>query len=173
MHNQPKGNNMADDKIYPWKGSRTSPDVTMIQRRWPDLKPGDQIGYADIAELIGEAEGSTRFRTVTDAWRSAEMDMKGLVIYCEKGRGFYVATPEQVTGATHGAFRHIRRTAKKQRERLVTIRSTDERIMASVEHQGRLLIAIERDAKKSQMNILPSVKTEEPVKRLPPKAGAA
>lgn len=75
-------------------GLPTDPDVAAIRERYPDamFSKGDFIAYEAIGEVIQALPGSTRFRTVTAAWRRAVERDAGLVIECDRVRGFVVAT---------------------------------------------------------------------------------
>jgi hypothetical protein len=145
---------MAEDKLY-WKGLPTGPDVTMIRKRWPDLKVGDRIEYSEIAELLRIEVGSSRWETVTSAWRKRALD-DGYVIKCEPGKAFVVANAEQIIDDTFSTLKHISRSARRQLVHLMTVRDTDSQTRAVVDHQARLMHAVEQDAKAKRQLALPS-----------------
>lgn len=141
----------------PWQdGLPTAPDVAVLQQHFNDLKAGDRIAYEDVETLLKLTRGSARWKSVTDAWRRREEEA-GRVIKCEAGAAFYVATGEQISSSSYGALEHIGRTARKQRRHLATIRTEDEGMRATQQHQSMLMLALERESKKARMNILPSV----------------
>jgi hypothetical protein len=147
---------MAGEKHYSWQtGLPTGPDVTMIRRRWPDLKVGDRIAYHEIADLLGIEVGSSRWRTVTHAWRKRELD-DGRVIKCVPGKEFVVANAEQIIDDTHATLKHMSRSARRQLVHLMTVRDTDSRTRAVVDHQARLMHAVEQDIRAKRQLALPS-----------------
>lgn len=162
-----------ENKHYAWQdGLPTGPDVTLIRAKWPNLKAGDSIPYDEVAALIGVKVNSVRFRSVTNAWRTREQE-DGRVIKCEKKIAFYVATAEQITSSTYDALRHIGRSAKKQRKHLGTIHAADQHTKGIVDHQARLMHAVEKDARVKRMNILPSTKPSSPPQIEPPRSMSA
>ena len=157
---------MTDPKYYSFKdGLPVGPDVAAIRKQWPNLKIGDRVPYEDMEALLGLEKTTNRFGTVTDAWRKAELE-RGLVIICERSRAFVVATAEQITGSTSDVLGHVVRTAKKHRRRLATIQPADDLQRQVVEHQGRLMSIMEREGKKSRMNVFPSMSVQQPPKRI-------
>jgi len=143
-------------KHYSWQdGLPTGPDVTLIRKRWPDLKVGQRIEYQEIAELLGIEIGTSRWQTVTDAWRKRELD-GGRVIKCIPGKAFVVATAEQIIDDTYSTLKHISRAARRQRIHLSTVKVADAQTKAVVDHQARLMHAVEQDAKAKRQLALPS-----------------
>lgn len=162
--------NDATQKHYPFDtGMPTAPDVAALQKRFPDLKLGERVPYADVESVVGAAWNSPRFKSVTNVWRAREQE-SGRVLVCVPGRAFVVATADDITGETPAVLRTIGRKSRKHRQRLTTIRPTSELQRRTVEHHGLLMLAIERDAKAARHKILPP----NPVADLPrigPRAG--
>jgi hypothetical protein len=157
----------------PWQdGLPTSPDVTMIQKQWPELKVGDRIAYEEIADLVGIKIRSNRFKSVTDAWRKRELEA-GKVIECEIGAAFYVASCEQVSAKTYVVLKTIGRKAKRHRRHLSVQRPENDLQRSTVEHQARLMQSVEKDARKARMNLLPSTAVQQPPRIEPPKNAMA
>ena len=159
----------GNQQHMPWQdGLPTAPDVTMLQKQWPELKVGDRIEYEEIAALLGIQVRSNRFKSVTDAWRKRELEA-GRVIECEIGAAFYVATCEQVSAKTYVVLKTIGRKAKRHRRHLSVQRPENELQRATVEHQARLMHSVEKDSKKARMNLLPSTVTAVQPQIAPPK----
>lgn len=156
------------DKVFGFQdGLPTGPDVTVIRKQWPSPKIGEAIAYEDVATLLGIKVGSNRWRSVTNAWRARELE-EGRVITCVAGERFVVATAEQITAATYGVLAHVGRTAKKQRRNLATVRAADAATRNVIDHQARLMIAVEQDARKKRMNLLPATQVTEAPRITPP-----
>lgn len=164
---------MNEQKHYAWTdGMPTGPDVTMLQKMWSDLKVGDRIPYEDVETLLGLKRDSTRWKTVTNAWREREEE-KGRVIKCDPGVAFFVATTDQILGDTHPTLLSMGRLARKQRKRVATVQPSNEQEKLVRDHHGRLLSVIEREAKKHRMNLLPTFEQKAPVQIGPPKEKSA
>jgi hypothetical protein len=147
---------MSEQKHLPWnEGLPTAPDVNAIREKWPELKVGDRVLYSDISALLKIEIGSHRFRSVTTAWRKRE-EQEGRVIQCEKKTAFYVASADQTSSMTHGVLQSIGRKAKKHRKHLSIQKADDPQLQSTMDHQGRLMHAVERETKKARMNLLPS-----------------
>jgi hypothetical protein len=158
-----------EQKHLPWRdGLPTGPDVALLQKTFPTLTPGDRIAYEAVAEIIGIPVGEQRFATVTQAWRAREEE-KGIVILCERGKAFLVATADQITAGTYATLEHVGRCAKKQRRHLGTIRHADDATRITVEHQARLMLEVERDAKAKRKNSIPSLQAPDVRPPLPGK----
>jgi hypothetical protein len=161
-----------EQKVFtPFDGLPTGPDVSALQKQWPELAAGDRIPYEDVEALLGMAWNTPRFKTITNAWRARELE-RARVILCEPGVAFVVATADQISERTYGVLRHVGRQAKQQRHRLSTVRPVSEIQKQTVEHQARLMLAMEREAKKSRMNLLPKTEQKETVRIQPPKQAA-
>ena len=154
-------------KHLSWRdGLPTGPDVALLKKAYPSLSPGDRIDYESVSDLLGVPIGSQRFITVTQAWRLREEE-KGIVILCERRRAFIVATADHITSRTQETFRHIGRSARKQRKYLGTLAPVDETTRQTVTHHMRLMMAIEQDMKKNQTEMLPNLKSENVLRPLP------
>ena len=157
-----------DQKHMPWdEGLPTAPDVTALQKKWPDLKVGDRIGYADICELLKIDWRSSRFRSVTSAWRKRELE-SGKVLTPDPGQAFYVASADQISAGTYGDLRSIGRKAKRRRRFLSTARTDYPVLGGIIAHQGKLMMHMEREEKKTRMNLLPSTTVSEQPRISPP-----
>jgi hypothetical protein len=147
---------MTEGKHYSWQtGLPTGPDVALIRKRWPDLKVGDRIEYQEIADLLGIKAGSTRWKTVTKAWRKRALD-DGYVVKSVPGKAFVVANAEQIIDDTFSTLKHISRSARRQVVHLMAVRDTDSQTRAVVDHQARLMHAVEQDTKAKRQLALPS-----------------
>ena len=165
---------MADkeQKVFSFDvGLPTGPDVAMLQKHWAELKIGDRVPYDEVEALLGVEWNTARFKTITTAWRNRELE-RGNVLVCEPGKAFVVATADQISSGTYEVLRHIGRASKKQRQRLSTVRPVSDMQKQTVEHHGRLMLTMEREAKKSRMNLLPKMEPKEQVRIEPPKQAA-
>ncbi len=167
--NDDSGNDGDEQKYYPWKdGLPTGPDVTLLQQEWDNLQAGDRIEYEDVERVIGTDRRSARWKTVTISWRKREEE-SGRVVLCDAGKAFYVAMPDQIFARTYPSLQSVGRIARKQIRRLGTIVSSDTRTVHVIEHQARLLQAIEKDSRKKRTNILPPTAADVSPRIEPPK----
>lgn len=92
---------------------------------------------------------------------------RGLVLESMPGSHFYVASADQITAATYGTLKFVGKKAHKQRRKLAAAKIETEQQRSVIEHQARLMLAVERDTKKHRMNVLPNTVVKEPVAKLP------
>lgn len=71
-------------------GHTTGPDVRAIMERWPALKSGDTIRYDEIAVIIHVDRASSRYKTVTSAWRRTMYREYNITIGTVPKTGFVV-----------------------------------------------------------------------------------
>jgi hypothetical protein len=161
---------MNEQKHFSWQdGLPTAPDVQALTEMWPDLKIGDRIEYADVAALLSIPIGGRRWESITDQWRRRMRD-KHLVIECEPGVAFYVATAEQILAQSYGTLKAIGRKAGSQRKKLGLARPENEAQRAAIEHGGIVMQSMEREAKKQRLNLLPPTAVKEQPRIQPPKS---
>lgn len=161
---------MSDDYFSLKDGLPTGPDVELLLRAWPELKPGDRIPYDEIAVWIGAPWGATRFRTVTNAWRRRLHDDRNLVLGVEARVGFYVKSAEEIVHTdTYGTLVGIGRKSRKQRRALATVRTQNTTLQGGVLHGMRLLRAIEDDVRRHRSSLVQLPDTSvKPAPRLQP-----
>ena len=156
------------DRVYSWQtGMPTKPDVDALMKQWPDPKVGDFFSYEDVAGLIGSGWKTPRFKSVTYAWRSRWQE-QGVILECLVGEGFYVASADQISARTYDEISGIGRKARRHRKRLASVMVETEIQRTVIDHQGRLMMAIEEHAKKQRMNVLPSTASKPMPTALPP-----
>lgn len=153
---------MNKDDYYPFsEGMPTGPDVEMIMKAYPDAKPGSKIPREALYELLG-LDGSTqrgynRLRSVMSAFEHRMKRDKGFVVdFDADAKAYRVCTPSEVMANTPRVIEKIKRRARRQRLNLASVaaHATDSE-RPVVEHQARVLHVMEREAKKSNMNLLP------------------
>lgn len=155
------------------EGLPTKPDVDLLVRTWPDPKLGDRFDYEAVERILGLSRDSARFRTVCAAWRNRMMDSKNVVIECDPGVAFYVLNADEVAARTYGMMQFVGRKARKHRKKLATVKWETEQQRVLVEHHGRYALALEHDAKKHRMNLIPSTATKPQPQIAPPKESKA
>lgn len=82
---------MAEPKVFEG-GVPTEPDVMALMKAFPvpSLTPGRLIGYDEAAAIFREHRESSRFKTVTNAWRKRLERNHGIVLEAEANQGFRV-----------------------------------------------------------------------------------
>ena len=110
--------------------------------------------YEEVARVVGSVRHSSRFKTVTDAWRRAIYKEHRRLIGVVRNEGFYVLNPsERVdhgrTKILHG-FKTIRKARKvleeTEREPLTVeeVKALDYQLFVSGQAQQAALAAIKR-----------------------------
>lgn len=103
------------DAMY-FGGVPTEPDIRLLRSTYPeaDMKPGDRIGYKEVAKLIGSPPESSRFRGVTNRWRKLiETETGSLILGTIAGEAFVVLDEVQKIDLGHGKLRTAVRTTKR------------------------------------------------------------
>jgi hypothetical protein len=171
--------NMADEtertdeieqRLYPWReGTPTAPDVALLQKTYPNLKAGDRIPYEDVEKLIDVPHGSSRWKSVTDAWRRHELE-QGRVIDCETNAAFIVLVFDQCAAKSYQVHQRTGRMHRKQRRSLATYRPFEDEQRRLQMHLMAQHAARERDARKDRSNILPPTDVQPMPRITPPEA---
>lgn len=158
-----------EQKHLPWnEGLPTGPDVDMLMRAWPEPKVGDRFEYEAVEKLIGFGRETNRFRTVTNNWRRRWLE-RNCVIECDPSAAFYVASVDQVTAHSYGVLQSVGRKAKRHRRKLASFTPDSDAQRTLIEHQARLMVGIERESRKSRMNLIPETKAPTLPNIAPPK----
>jgi len=165
---------MSDEqKLFPWQtGQSTKPEVDALLKHWaPDtIKPGEWIVTDDEVKAIAKPNSATRYKTVTQAWRSRLIRDHGVIVLRETSQGFYCPTAEQVFALTHPTLEHAGRKIGKQLRRVSNARPQNEIETATQDHHGKLLYIQKRELKKARMNLIPNTAAPESVRISPPGA---
>lgn len=154
------------------EGLPTRPDVDLLLKTWPDPKVGERFPYDSIEGLLNLDRRDNRFRTVTTRWRARMYEQFGVVVEVDPGEAFYVASADQISARTYGVLKFVGRKAHKHRKKLAVAKPEDDQQRTIIEHQARLMLAVEKDSKKHRMNLLPSTATPEHPKLAQPKEKA-
>ncbi len=71
-------------------GVPTDLDVRRLDETFGTLNVGDEISYDEIDSALGIARSTSRWRTVTAAWRCRVQRARHLVVGCNPGVGFVI-----------------------------------------------------------------------------------
>jgi hypothetical protein len=98
-------------------GVPTEPDVKALMVAFPEIDPGAVVTYEQIESIINVKRGSSRFVTVTNAWRSRLLKDKNIEVRPLRGIGLRRLTEaervsENIGGVAKGA-RIIRRSGNR------------------------------------------------------------
>lgn len=163
---------MSDEGMHlPFnEGLPTRPDVDLLLKTWPTPQIGDRFPYEAIERLLNISRTENRFRTVTTNWRKRLHEQFNIVVEAEAGEYFYVASADEISARTYGVLKFVGRKANKHRKKLAVAKAENDQQRQTIEHQARLMLAVEKDAKKHRMNILPQAATPVQPQIAPPKA---
>lgn len=95
-------------------GRPYEPQVKMLMERYGNMPRGSVIGSADIAQVIGEEEGSCRYWAVRGRWRARMLQDRGLACVTVSGEGVRLidSADEQMRRVP---LAHLKRAAKEMR----------------------------------------------------------
>jgi hypothetical protein len=103
-------------------GVPTAPDVRLLRERYPALQGGDEVSYAEIEQVIGVKHGTSHFRSVVKAWRSALHNDLNIDTVAVPGAGIRCLMPNERVDASFKTFREGIRKAGRGVRRAATIR---------------------------------------------------
>jgi len=121
-----------DDGLY-FGGVPTDIELARLRERYQVPEEGQVIPYAEIAELIGTPRESTRFKTVTDRWRSVLWREYNVLVGVERGVGFKVLSPDE--RVDHGSSKY--RGGLRAVKRGSAVVTSSDRARMSEESQRR------------------------------------
>lgn len=152
-------------------GVPTAMDVRRLNEAFPDLEEGDEISHSDIEALLELDHKSSRYRTVTSAWRRAMLNDHNIEIGAVAGAGFRCLTPgERVSGGIKGVKIGTRKQMRSVR-RVMFVRTDDPILCRKQEVLQRFGIAVSAQASTMMKEIEPP----KPTQRLPrlPRGGTS
>jgi len=136
-------------------GVPTDVDVTEIRKAWPNIKPGDEIGYDDVSAVIKVPVGAHRFRTVTSRWRRMHERITSEIIACDPTkRAFVVLAPSGRVGYVEARDKSIARQNRRNFGRAAATKRdglTEAEIAALdfvTTRSGAVLLALKANARK-------------------------
>ncbi len=126
-------------------GIPTGTDVRKIRDIYPDsdLEVGQKIDYQDVADIIGVDVSSSRFKTVTSAWRRAVERESGLFIGTDPGKAFCVMTESDKLQLAGSKYRQSLRSSR----RACVVTSVIDRKQLTDDEARTLTFVSERSAK--------------------------
>ncbi len=113
-------------------GVPTGPDVARLLEAIP-AEPGTSVSHDQVAELIHTQVGSSRFRSVTNAWRNKLFRDRLLQTNSEGGE-FRFLTADESLDKGLGGFKRVGRAAGRLRVRVDAVNPSD---LTTPEKQGR------------------------------------
>lgn len=124
-------------------GVPVEPDVKKLLKVYPTLNVGDVIRHSEIEEHLGVKYRSSRYRTVTDAWRKRMFCDQNILLGAVSGVGFKVLSPDERLDRVSGRFRAASRqdVRAKVEHSAIDTDQCDEIGKKRHEIQGRFLDA--------------------------------
>lgn len=124
-------------------GIPTDGDVKRLLAAFPDIKPGDTVSYAAIAEIIKIEHGSNRFQSVTNAWRRAVVRTLNFVLEAVPGAGFRRCTEIERSQRDRSGWRKDQTRAARKVRDLARVDTSDfaDRDQRTHDHARRVLQA--------------------------------
>jgi hypothetical protein len=147
-------------------GVPTEPDVKAIREAFPDVKPGDTISYAAVAEIARLDARSNRIRTVLGAYRSTMLREANIKFRTVAGIGLQRLTEAE---RTREGIKTFTKGARGVRRSVGDLAAVDTTKLDQVErqvndHARRLATAAYDSLRGTQKEIAASLA---PPKQLP------
>jgi hypothetical protein len=124
-------------------GIPTEGDVKMLLEAFPAIEPGQLIPYERVAEIVKVDRSSSRFRTVTSAWRRVLHRTQNFVLEAVPGQGFRRQTEVERSNSDRAGWRKDQSRAARRVRDLARVDTRDfaERDQRSHDHARRVLQA--------------------------------
>lgn len=124
-------------------GIPTEGDVKLLLEAFPAIEAGQLIPYDRVAEVIKVDRGTSRFKTVTAAWRRALNRTQNFVLEAVSGQGFRRQTEIERSQKDRAGWRQDQsRAARRVRDLArVDTREFEERDQKAHDHARRVLQA--------------------------------
>jgi hypothetical protein len=106
-------------------GIPTGPAVAEIIKKIGDVLPGTDISYSAIEAAIGAKRNSSRFRTVTAAWRKECLRRRNVEVVAVAKTGFRALLPEERVGHNYQGFRAGLRKQSRAVKRVTMVRDDE------------------------------------------------
>jgi hypothetical protein len=141
-------------------GVPTALDVRKLQEAFPALSPGDEIEHEQIEAVIEVDRASSRYRTVTNAWRKHLLTDANIDIGAISGVGFRVLLDHERISTSVKGFQSGVRKQIRCVKRAILVRTDDEILRRKQEVMNRLGIAIASQATTMMREIEPPKRTQ-------------
>lgn len=135
-------------------GIPTEPDVKLLTETFPKIEVGDEINYESVEAVLRLDRKSSRFRTVTQAWRKKVLN-DGIELAVVAGVGFRALSPKEriehsVKGVQSGVRKQIRSINRS--DRVIT---EDPLLRKKQEVLHRYAIALRKEATSTMQQLEP------------------
>ena len=145
---------MTESKLY-WRGVPVGPDVDVLDRHFNGLTHGQVLAHDDLSDVMGYSRGSSRYRSVINAWRRQLLREHGIELQSVRSIGLRVMTdPERVDAHVDKAALGIRKIARAGKSLSAIPRSTLTTAARTKADHAQILIAsmrLDASAFKSEL----------------------
>ena len=150
---------MKDQEHLYFGGMSTDPDVKLINDKFPNPKPNDEIPYSKIEPIIGVSWRSSRFTTIINAW-AKDLKERGIFISRIRGTAIRFLTNKELLAGTGEKISSANRKLRGHRKDLTMMRPKDDEEVKLRDHNARLCYNMEKSLKDSKKLVsLPNVVT--------------
>lgn len=141
-------------------GIPTSVDTRRLDEQFAGLMDGDEITHDEIEVVIGVRRGSSRYRTVTDAWRRSLLREKNIELAAVSGVGFRCLPPaERISASVRGVQSGMRKQLRSI-TRSAMVRTEDEGLRRKQDLLQRYGAVLRAEASKTMQEIEPPKPTQ-------------
>ena len=137
-------------------GIPSSPDVYKLLARFK-LQPGVDIPHEEVEACIGVARGTSRYRSVTTAWRRRVEREQNLFVDSTPSKGFRVLLPTERVSHCMGKVASGARIVRKSGARAAMIPpdTLSDADRGKAMHMVKLAAQIDADVKQTMRQIAP------------------
>lgn len=148
-------------------GVPTDGDVRNLMEHFGQLKPGDEIAHEDVEQVLHSTRNTSRYRTVTGAWRKKLMREHNCDVAAVPGVGFRCLTDAErvaagVSGVQSGLRKQLHSVVRADR-----VQTDDESLRSKQDVLRRYGVALRAEATKAMRMIEPPNPAEQAPRIVP------
>lgn len=134
----------------PFDGDPIKPQVDKLMAQFSELKAGDVLMHEDIAHVAGSEYGTSRYRSVVNAWRHRLLREKNIDIAPRSGIGYFVLSENERVSYGIGDFALSVRRMGKSASRIAAAESAklDDNHRRQQDHAVRLTQELVQSGRK-------------------------
>ena len=146
-------------------GLPTGPDVKKLNEQFGVPEPGAVVGYDVVAAVIGAKPRSSRFVSVTNAWRKGLLKGPNTLLICEDGQRFRALSFGDRVG--HARGEHARGARQIRRATVYASLIDLDQLPGSDRKFAEMLQRVTADSYKRMSEAVKALKPPKPPEQLP------
>lgn len=142
-------------------GMPTEFDVKKLLEAFPSIKEGDTFEHGNVEQIIGVTRNSSRYKSITQAWRKNLLRNENKQVDAIPGFGFKCMSPdERISGGVKGMNSGVKKIARSCNKAL-RVTTQDPALKSKQDHMQRFGAFIHNEANRFKKEIAPPQPTQQ------------